>query len=79
MKEVFELDVYKLAEELSDRVWHDFDQWPLKVQKTVGQQIIRAATAFRQTLQKDTAGSLLPNVNFFTAMPGAPLKRPRPG
>ena len=43
MKEVFELDVYKLAEELSDRVWCDFDRWPLKVQKTVGYQIIRAA------------------------------------
>ena len=27
MKRVHELDVYKLAEELSDMVWQDFDQW----------------------------------------------------
>ncbi|MEA3361462.1 MAG: hypothetical protein U9R17_18930 [Thermodesulfobacteriota bacterium] len=26
MKRVYELGVYKLAEELSDRVWHDFDK-----------------------------------------------------
>ncbi len=50
MKEVFELDVYKLAEELSDRVWNNFDQWPLKVQKTVGHQIIRAADSISANL-----------------------------
>jgi hypothetical protein len=27
MKRVYELNVYKLAEELSDMVWHDFDKW----------------------------------------------------
>ena len=27
MKRVYELDVYKPAEELSDRVWYDFDPW----------------------------------------------------
>jgi hypothetical protein len=26
MKRVYELDVYKLAEELSDMLWHDFDK-----------------------------------------------------
>ncbi|MDL1973480.1 MAG: hypothetical protein LWX55_01565 [Deltaproteobacteria bacterium] len=26
MKRVYELDVYKLAEALSDMVWHDFDK-----------------------------------------------------
>jgi hypothetical protein len=30
MKRVYELDVYKLAEELSDMVWHDFDKWNKK-------------------------------------------------
>lgn len=43
MKEVYELDVYKLAEELSDLIWHDFDEWPKKVQQTIGYQIIRSA------------------------------------
>jgi len=26
MKEVYELDVYKLAEELSDLIWYGFDK-----------------------------------------------------
>ncbi len=36
MKRVYELDVYKLAEELSNMVRHDFDKWNKKVQDTVG-------------------------------------------
>ncbi len=44
MKRVYELDVYKLAEELSDMVWHDFDKWNKKVQNTVDYQIIRSST-----------------------------------
>ena len=43
MKRVYELDVYKLAEKLSDMVWHDFDKWNKKVQNTVGYQIIRSS------------------------------------
>jgi len=43
MKRVYELEVYKLAEELSDLVWYDFDKWNKKVQNTVGYQIIRAS------------------------------------
>ncbi|MFH1859561.1 MAG: four helix bundle protein [bacterium] len=43
MKRVYELDVYKLAEELSDMVWYDFDKWNKKVQNTVGYQIIRSS------------------------------------
>jgi len=27
MKRVYELDVYKPAEALSEMVWHDFDKW----------------------------------------------------
>ena len=43
MKRVYELDVYKLAEELSDMIWHDFDKWNKKVQNTEGYQIIRSS------------------------------------
>jgi len=43
MKQVYELDVYKLAEELSDRIWYDFDKWNKKVQNTIGYQIIRSS------------------------------------
>ena len=31
MKRVYELDVYKLAEELSAMVGHDFDKWNKKI------------------------------------------------
>ena len=30
MKRVYELDVYKLAEELSDMIWYDFEKWNKK-------------------------------------------------
>lgn len=43
MKEVYELDVYRLAETLSDKIWYGFDQWPWKVRKTIGYQIIRSS------------------------------------
>ena len=43
MKEIYELDVYKLADELSDLIWYAFDEWPMKVKQTTGYQIIRSA------------------------------------
>ncbi len=45
MKRVYELDVYKLAEELSDRICSDFDKWTKKVQNTLGYQIIRSSNS----------------------------------
>lgn len=43
MKEVYELDAYKLAEKLSDLIWFAFDEWSKKIQNTTGYQIIRSA------------------------------------
>ena len=43
MKRVYELDVYRLAEALSDMVWQDVDKCNKKVQNTVGYQIIRSS------------------------------------
>jgi four helix bundle protein len=43
MKEIYELDVYQLAEDLSDRIWNGYDSWPAKAQRTIGTQIIRSA------------------------------------
>lgn len=40
---VYELEVYKLAEDLSDMIWNDFDNWPVKAQKTIGFQAIRSS------------------------------------
>ena len=36
MKEVYELDVYRLAEELSDLIWVAYDEWTPKAQNTRG-------------------------------------------
>ena len=43
MKQVYELDVYKLSEKLSDYIWFDFDNWSIKVQNTIGYQIVRSS------------------------------------
>ncbi len=43
MKEVTELDVYRLVETLSDMIWNAFDRWPEKAQRTIGYQVIRVA------------------------------------
>ena len=43
MKEVYELNVYQLAEDLSDLIWYAYDSWPEKVQRTTGYQIIRSS------------------------------------
>ena len=50
MKSIHELDVYKLAERLADRIWNDYDDWSVKAQKTIGYQIIRAADSISANL-----------------------------
>ena len=50
MKEIYELDVYKLSEQLSDLIWYGFDVWPKKVQQTIGYQIIRAADSIASNI-----------------------------
>jgi len=50
MKEIYGLDVYKLAEELSDLIWYGFDAWPKKVQRTSGYQIIRSSDSIAANL-----------------------------
>jgi len=43
MKEVYDLDIYQLAEKLSDLIWYDFDKLDTKARNTIGYQIIRSA------------------------------------
>jgi four helix bundle protein len=50
MKEIHDLEIYRLAEELSDLVWHGFDRWPEKVQRTAGYQIIRSSNSIAANL-----------------------------
>ena len=37
------LDVYRLAEDIADRVWDTVELWPLLARDTVGKQLIRSA------------------------------------
>jgi len=50
MKEIYELDVYKLAEELSDLIWYASDKWSVKAQNTIGYQIIRSSDSIAANL-----------------------------
>ena len=50
MKEVYELDIYKLSEALSDLVWYAYDNWSQKVQRTIGYQIIRSSDSIAANL-----------------------------
>ena len=43
MKKIYELDVYKLAEELSDMIWNIYDKWSEKAKRTIGYQILRSS------------------------------------
>jgi four helix bundle protein len=43
MKDITELDVYNLAEKISDLIWDIFDDWDEKAQRTIGYQMIRSA------------------------------------
>lgn len=52
MQEVFELDVYQLAESLSDMVWNDYDSWDHKVQRTIGYQIIDASDSIAANISE---------------------------
>lgn len=45
-----DLDVYKLAEKLSDMTWYDYDKWPEKAPKTIGYQIIRSSDSISANL-----------------------------
>jgi len=50
MKEIHELDVYKLSEGLSDLIWYGFDKWSVKAQNTIGYQIIRSSDSIAANL-----------------------------
>ena len=50
MKEIHELDVYKLSEDLSDLIWYSFDKWSVKAQNTIGYQIIRSSNSIAANL-----------------------------
>ena len=44
------MDVYRLSEDLSDRIWFAFDTWSIKAQNTIGYQIIRSSDGIAANL-----------------------------
>jgi four helix bundle protein len=46
------LDVYNLAEKLSDLIWYAFDKWNKKVQNTIGYQIIRSSDSISANISE---------------------------
>ncbi len=52
MRGVIDLDVYRLAEALSDLVWADYDTWNRKVQRTIGYQIIDASDSIAANISE---------------------------
>jgi four helix bundle protein len=52
MKRLVELDVYILSEKLSDKIWSDIDIWPVKVQRTIGHQIIRSSDSIAANISE---------------------------
>ena len=50
MKKLRDLEVYQLAEELSDLIWREFDGWNRKAQNTIGYQLIRSCDSIAANL-----------------------------
>ena len=50
MREIYEMDVYRLSEQLSDMIWDAFDKWTVKAQNTIGYQIIRSSDSIAANL-----------------------------
>ena len=79
MKEIYELDVYKLAETLSDLIWYAFDEWSEKVKKTIGYQIIKSADSIAANLAEGYGRYTPGERSGFITIQEALLKKPRLG
>ena len=47
-----DLDIYQLAIEVGEFVWHMVDKWPVFPKKTVGAQFVRAADSIAANIAK---------------------------
>lgn len=43
MQLLTDLEVYNLSDELSDMIWYDYDEWPPKVQHSIGYQTLKSS------------------------------------
>lgn len=65
MKDITGMDVYRLAEDLSDMIWTDFDRWPVKAQNTIGYQVIRSADSIASNLAEGYGRYTVPDRKKF--------------
>lgn len=56
MKEIHEMDVYTLSEQLSDMIWDAFYKWSVKAQNTIGYQSIRSSDSIAANLAEGYGG-----------------------
>ena len=59
------LDIYRLSEDLADRIWGIVEKWPILAQRTIGEQIIRSADSIGANIAEGSGrGSLQDNRRF---------------
>ena len=79
MKNVTELDVYNLAEELSDIIWYGYDGWNYKTQKSIGLQVIGSSDSIAANIIEGFGRFTPPDRKNSTSMQGGPLKKQSAG
>lgn len=52
MKVLTDLRVYQLSEQLADKIWFAYDKWSIKVQRTVGLQIIDSSDSIAANISE---------------------------
>jgi four helix bundle protein len=67
-----ELEVYQLAEKLSDEIWSIVVIWDFFAKDTIGKQLVRAADSMGANFAEGTGrGSYRDNVRFITIARGS--------
>ncbi len=49
---VQELEIFKIAEQLSDLIWEEYDHWSYKAENTIGLQVIRSADSITANISE---------------------------
>lgn len=79
MKEVYELDVYRLSEELSDLIWNSYDIWSPKAQFSIGYQVIRSTDSISANIAEGYGRYTSPDRKKFYNMHAALLRKANAG
>lgn len=66
------LDVYRLAEEIADRVWFIVEVWPTLARDTTGKQLVRSADGIGANIAEGSGrGTYRDNCNFINYARGS--------